>query len=303
MKKANKEFDFTRTAIMRILLLDSETTGLSYTNDHLIEVAGVIYCTKAKTILAGCHFILPTSQKNPAEFVNRISALTLQQRAVPGMAEAFKQMYSDAECIVAHNAKFDQTFITRQWPELPSKPWVCSLKDISYPKSKGTCRKLNHLAVDHGIIVTDSHRAMNDVIVLAKLLAQINDLEQQLNAAMDCPVLINDGVTNGQTVLYQVTNIQYDPVLNVKYKAAGFRWDTESKRWRKRMAKGSESALDFETEQVRPPKCFSAAGKMTQKVAPTPLQISARTAKPAAIDAEPKVEAHLDDVDSDDWDL
>jgi DNA polymerase III epsilon subunit-like protein len=229
---------------------------------------------------------LPTDAPNRAEHVNKISARALRQPAVSGLVDAFQQMYSDAECVVAHNATFDRQFIAAKWPNLPQKPWMCSMSDITFLKG-GKRQKLNHLAVDHEIPVWGAHRAMADVTTLVSLLSTVPDLETQIRRTLSLPTRAGAGadgrVTSasptpqpgGGKVLYEVVDVRYDPAKNAEYKAAGFRWVPEAKRWRKEIPKGQPTSFGFEVRLAQAPSCFSAATRRPPAPLP-PLPSSTR---------------------------
>lgn len=238
---------------MRLLILDTETTGLTPGRDLLIEVAAVTYCTDSATTLAGVHFLIPTTEPNRAEHIKHISGTALNQRGIPGMAEVFMKMYEDCDVVIAHNVAFDRKFIEAQWPQLVGKPWVCSMKDITFPAGKG-CKKLNHLAVDHGVNVIDAHRAMGDVIVLVRLLSLVPDLVTQIENVLGRQEPA--GEVQGPiepSVLFEVVDTRYDLAMNNKYKAAGFRWDPEARRWRKQFRGSQEPNVEFQIKRVVSP--------------------------------------------------
>jgi len=263
---------------MRLCCVDTECTGLSPTNDRIIEVAAVTYCTTSAAVLFGVHFLIPTSERNGAVHLNNISASALQQPAIPSMVDSFKHMYADADCIVAHNADFDRRFITAHWPDLPRKPWICTQKDIAFPKAgNGKCRKLNHLAVDHDVPVFGAHRAMADSITLVTLLSKCTNLEGQIRRVLSLPPKPGTDAMSkriasvtpfpaGAKVLYEVVESRYDPAKNQEYKAAGFRWVPEAKRWRKEIPKGQGTSFSFEVRPAQAPSHFSAPPPPTAQV-------------------------------------
>ena len=282
----------------RLLIVDTETTGLSFEHSRLIEVAAVLYCTESKTVLGGVQFLVHDGTDNAAEFINKISPAALARRPVPGLEAAFKDMYSDCDVVIAHNANFDQHFICKKWPDLPKRPWVCSLKQLTFPKATAS-KKLNHLAVDHGISPVDAHRAMGDVIVLCRILQEISDLERQVTLALSGKSTVT------ANTLYEVFPSNFGE--NDTYKAAGFRFDREAKRWRKRMSKEDAGKLSFQVRPVAIPSIFQApkTPKVFPVASPTKFETAAKplasTLPPASI---PQTESDDQPVDDDDdWDL
>ena len=268
----------------RIMVLDSETTGLSFEHSRLIEVAAVLYCTKSKTVLGGVQFLVHDGTDNAAEFINKISPAALAMRPVPGLEAAFKEMYADCDLVVAHNANFDQHFVCAKWPDLPKRPWVCSLKHLTFPKATAS-KKLNHLAVDHGINPIDSHRALGDTIVLCSLLQRIPNLEAQVGLAL------SGKSTASANTLYEVFPSNFGE--NDVYKAAGFRFDREAKRWRKRMCKEDVEKFSFQVRPVVVPSIFqirTPPERIPQVKSEVVMETPARTVDRPV-------------VDEDDWDI
>lgn len=171
-----RKFASSTQFIMRLLVCDCETTGLL--ESTLIELAAQTYCTETNTVLASIQFLLPTDVANPAESINHISTRALRQHTIPSLQTTFSDMFSDATCILAHNAQFDRHFIERHFPGLPAKPWICTIKDI--PFRQGGSQKLTHVAVDFGVPVNNAHRALGDVETLVGLLAQVRDIDQKI---------------------------------------------------------------------------------------------------------------------------
>jgi DNA polymerase III epsilon subunit-like protein len=84
-------------------------------------------------------------------------------------------IFKSADLIIAHNTSFDRTVVEStakrvglDWPE---KEWLCTYSEFPWPE-KYTCKKLSHLALDHGVPMDKRklHRALDDVILLRDLL-------------------------------------------------------------------------------------------------------------------------------------
>ncbi len=81
--------------------------------------------------------------------------------------------------VIAHKAAFDRGIyeagcIRTDTPiQEPKRGWICSLTDIPY-HPKYTCKKLSHLAYEHGILVDPAtlHRALDDVKLLCMLVGK-----------------------------------------------------------------------------------------------------------------------------------
>jgi DNA polymerase III epsilon subunit-like protein len=88
---------------------------------------------------------------------------------------ALAQLAERAEVLMAHNTAFDKTVYNSQVRLLgilpPERPWICTLTEVPYPQ-KFTCKKLGHLALDHGVPMDarELHRAVNDVELMFDLV-------------------------------------------------------------------------------------------------------------------------------------
>lgn len=179
---------------MKILVIDTETTGLDPDNDYPIEIAAVLWSVKHKNILIQVSTLIGYSQKitNPAEPINNISSALLKEEfPYRSVVDIINQMSTLAEYICAHNADFDKEFCkTVKGLNIPLSNWI-DTQDIAYPKSKyskGT--SLNGLAIAHGIPVVDAHRALDDCRTLTKLLTLVPNLEEELIKASRPKVLV-----------------------------------------------------------------------------------------------------------------
>jgi DNA polymerase-3 subunit epsilon len=226
------------TVPSRLLILDTETTGLSPTDGTCIEVGAVLFAVPQREVLMQVSFLLPC-HTNPAESINGIEAATtrLPQPWRAGLA-CFRAMVDDCEAVVAHNAAFD-----RQWfghGELPAleRPWICSMEDIRWPAERQlrATPSVRDLALAYGVPVWAAHRALTDCIYLAQVFERCADLEALLAAALE------------PRRLYRAC-LSYDE--RHRARAAGFRWnDPVPKAWTRRLSEREVQALPFAVEAV-----------------------------------------------------
>lgn len=179
---------------MNILILDTETTGLNPKNEHLLEIAAILWSVEHRFILMQVSTLICYEQviNNPAYPINGIPSevLSLNFNYKQGLT-TINQMSLSTTYICAHNAKFDKSFCKNVVGlDLPIENWI-DTQDIIYPKSQ-YCKStsLNSLAIAHGIPIVDSHRALDDCKVLTKLLSLVPDLEAQLSKANRPKVLV-----------------------------------------------------------------------------------------------------------------
>jgi DNA polymerase-3 subunit epsilon len=120
----------------RLLILDTETTGLDPQTDRCIEVGAVLFDVAHRSVLSQISFLLPC-EHNAAKGVNGIEAsLTQQPHPWRQGLQCFEALLDAADLVVAHNAAFD-----RQWfgiDPLPPihKSWLCTMEDIRWPADR-----------------------------------------------------------------------------------------------------------------------------------------------------------------------
>lgn len=216
---------------MKLLVTDTETTGLKANESQVIELAFIMYDTSSKTELYQASTLI-YAPSNPVEHVNHISQISLDavkdSLLTNFVINGFSLAESEADYLVAHNASFDKGFVNEHIVKT-KKPWICSKNDLSFPHTSSS-KRLGHIAVDHNIPVIDAHRALTDCKTLVSLLKLTTDLEAQIQLKFD-------------SNLYQAI-LAYD--LRHLAKDAGFSWDAPSKRWLKRLHPSTTGSLPFE---------------------------------------------------------
>lgn len=220
---------------MKLLVLDTETTGVDPAHDRVIEIAAAIYDTTHKTVLWQLASLVPEGAvTNPAEHINGISVDAL--KAARGFYDPFEEIDHYAalcDVIIAHNAAFDRRMT--EGALHTTKPWICSQRHLTFPKGKGG--KLTHLAADHGILVTGAHRAMADVMMIVELLRRLDDIEEQVRRAQ-----LPHGLFAAK-VAFEQKDLA---------KAEGFTWNTKAKRWERELPLSEPVTFPFKVERVYP---------------------------------------------------
>lgn len=217
----------------RLLILDTETTGLDPQRDRCIELGAILFDLPRRSVLSQLSLLFPCEQ-NPAQAVNGIDpALTQQPQPWQQGLEWFEALLSSADLVVAHNAAFD-----RQWfgiAPLPPihKPWLCTMEDIRWPADR--CLRANpsvrDLALAYSVPVWAAHRALTDCIYLAQVFERCEDLEQ----------LLVEGLEPRR--LYRA-RLSYEE--RHKAREAGFRWNEPiSGAWSRRLSEREVHRLDF----------------------------------------------------------
>lgn len=147
--------------------------------------------TARPTEAAWCEFEDPSNPGKPeSQFIYHKDYQPMSQEVIDitGITDEKLKMYglpfvsvynaivrAMPDFIVAHNKGYDRTLfeaecVRQQLPKLEI-PWICTFRDIKWPE-KFKCKKLSHLALDHGIMVDPAllHRAEGDIILMMNLL-------------------------------------------------------------------------------------------------------------------------------------
>lgn len=233
---------------MRVLLVDTETTGLDPAKDRVIEVAAMLFETQCASAIESFACLIK-HDSNAAESINRIPVSLLQEHGLSpeDVWRRFVQLAEDAECLIAHRSDFDRAFVVRAIGDVqalepgycdgwsPDQPWVCSKTSLRWPGGrKGD--HLAHLALSLGLGVASAHRAATDVDTIARCLARAAEL------GMDLEAEIRRGMRPTVRVVALVSYEQRDIA-----KQAGFLWDDKRREWYRAMLEEDIAALSFRT--------------------------------------------------------
>lgn len=233
------------TDIRRVLVLDTETTGLSHQSDKIIELAMLLVDVDTATGQPFGPVDVYEGFEDPgmpipavAQQVTGINdAMVKGQQLADAQVEA---MVARADLIVAHNAGFDRPFVEARFPCFASKSWACSFMDIDWQAAGAGSSKLSALAIDHGWFY-DAHRAQVDCHALLQVLTRpvagttATGLRHLIDAA-DRP-----------SFKLRATGSPFE--TKDKLKERGYRWDAEGKVWYCTLP--SQQRLDAELEWLK----------------------------------------------------
>ncbi len=172
-----------------VLFLDFESQCVDAAKTNVTEVGALLksvdengYALKLEELSQLCWDSTYPPQSAEVVEVTGITDAMLREHG-EHVREVFQtklfRLVEQADVVIAHNKSFDETLYNSMSarmglnPPQPKKGWLCSIADIPYPK-KYKCKKLSHLAYDHGIVVDPStlHRALDDVKLLAQLMGR-----------------------------------------------------------------------------------------------------------------------------------
>ena len=231
-------------ATQRVLVLDTETTGLDARQESVIELALLsVQIDSVSGLPVGPvevyeSFEDPGKPIPPAitEITGIDDAMVRGQRADDARVA---QLVQAADLVVAHNAAFDRPFVEARWPVFADKAWNCSFAGIDWKQEGSGSAKLEFLAHERGWFY-DAHRALVDCHALLQVLA----------------APLKSGGTGWQRLLEGAQQPRYKLRANGApfeskdaLKARGYRWDSEQRVWWIGLA--GEPALQAETAWLK----------------------------------------------------
>jgi len=168
---------------MKYTIVDVETTGLSARNANVIEIAAL------KVIDGRIEKNYYHSLVNPGfdvgAFTTRLTGITNKQlRDAPSfyeIAEGFLDFLKDGSVFVAHNARFDESFINEELKrnslEKFANEVLCTIryarKVVPGLPSYSLENLIKHFQFEH----KKNHRALDDVRITARLFLKLLELE------------------------------------------------------------------------------------------------------------------------------
>lgn len=232
--------DASAGPITRVLILDTETTGLDASRDKVIELALVridvdtlsgqpVGMAQVYDGLQDPGMPIPKTARDITGITDAmVSGQQLDQARIASLLDG-------ADLVIAHNAGFDRPFVEACLPQMAGLDWACSFADIDWNAAGRGSAKLSALAADLGWFY-DAHRAEMDCHALLKvLMAEVPGLGQSGLARL---------IASAQAPSYrlQATGAPFD--AKDQLKSRGYRWDATGKVWHTRIA--SDAALQAE---------------------------------------------------------
>jgi DNA polymerase-3 subunit epsilon len=244
-------------------ILDTETTGLDFENDEIIEIAlrKWIYHKKEHYLIKPVEEYSALNEPVKNEISEAITEITgITKEDVKGKKidwSIVSTIISESDFVLAHNAGFDRPMI-ESVPELSeisaSKIWACSLAQVDWASKGFLSSKQELLSIFHGFHYA-GHRALTDIDALANILLQGDYLKEILN--------------NAKTKQVRVDCVKAPFESKDILKASGFSWDGANKFWTRLVSEPElEEMKAFLTDEVYP------KGKMGAEF--TPINIRDR---------------------------
>jgi DNA polymerase-3 subunit epsilon len=230
--------------VTRVLILDTETTGLDASRDRIMELAllGVDVDT-ATGLPTGAVDVYDGLEDPGTPISAEIQALTgINDAMVRGQRldeQRVADMLGRADLVLAHNAGFDRPFAEARLPQFAQLPWGCSFADLDWKKEGHGSAKLTQLAQELGWFY-DAHRAEMDchallAVLAAPLASGLTGLAGLLAAA------------SRPSYRLQATGAPFE--AKDLLKGRGYRWDGTDRVWHTRI--GDEAGLDDECNWLK----------------------------------------------------
>lgn len=219
--------DLTPGDERRLLVLDTETTGLSHQTDKIIELAMLSVQVDSRSGLPFGPVAVFEGFEDPGMPIPAIAQQVtgITDKMVQGQRlsdEAVTALVAQADLVVAHNAGFDRPFVEARFAAFRDKAWACSFADIDWKAAGAESAKLSALANDRGWFY-DAHRAQVDCHALLQVLCEPVGESGQTG--------LSHLLAASQRPSYKLRATGAPFEAKDKLKARGYRWDGEARVW------------------------------------------------------------------------
>jgi DNA polymerase-3 subunit epsilon len=162
--------------LLKGVIVDTETTGLSHDTDKIIEIGLVVF--EYDPVTGQAYRVLETfgALEDPGfpitSEITEITGITNEMVAGKRIDDAkVVELVSGASLVIAHNSKFDRPFLEQRFPVFESLPWGCSFAQVDWDGEGLGAKKLDYIAFQFGFFF-DAHRAETDCQALLEILQQ-----------------------------------------------------------------------------------------------------------------------------------
>lgn len=205
----------------KVVFLDTETTGLDYKKDKIIEL-GMVKATYSldRRIILSIDSVYDAFEDPGMPIPKHIVDITnITDEMVAGQhfnLDEITKILSGRPLIVAHNAAFDRPFFDQRFELLNNLSWACSYS-INWDFFGSSGKKLEYLTQSRGWFY-DAHRACEDCLALVWLM----------HIEPDAFSMICDQALSKEYIVIVQGNT-FD--IKDKLKYLGYRFDGNAKNW------------------------------------------------------------------------
>lgn len=217
--------------VTRILVLDTETTGLDSSKEVIIELALLRVDVSNQTGMPVGKVLVYDGLEDPGRPIPKevvaITGITDDQVKGHRLDEdRIHEMLDGVDLVIAHNAGFDRPFVERRLPQFANVAWACSFADVDWKALGVGSAKLESLAQAKGWFY-DAHRAEMDCHALLAVIASTwPPLEQTLLAKLIA-------AAQRPSLKLSATNAPFESKDLLK--ARGYRWNADQRVWQLRL--------------------------------------------------------------------
>ena len=254
----------------RVLVLDTETTGLDQRTEQIIELAMLAVDVDVETGLPVGPVEIYEDFEDPGKPIPPaiVQITGIDSAMVQGHRlndAVVNDMVGRADLIVAHNAGFDRPFTEARLPVFVGKSWACSFAGIDWKAQGSGSTKLEFLAHESGWFY-DAHRAQVDCHALLQVLAK--PLPKSAQTGLTCLM------SAAQNTRYKLRAVGAPFESKDKLKGRGYRWDAEGRVWSTTV--GSKEALDAEGVWLKEQVYGQRSARVLIEAMDSRVQFSAR---------------------------
>jgi DNA polymerase-3 subunit epsilon len=257
----------------RVLILDTETTGLDSRQDRIIELAllavVVDTATGAALRVAEVYEALEDPGRPIPPDVSDLTGITDEMVRGRRIDEAqVERLLGDAQLVVAHNARFDRPFVETRLPAFAGLPWACSIADIDWAAEGRGSSRLEYLVMKCGWFY-DAHRAAMDCHALLAVLNEPLPVSGRIGLAR----LLEAARADSFRVFADGAPFETKDLL----KSRGYRWDQERRVWHAELR--DEAALGEERAWLKAKVYGGRSSPVTIEKQDARVRYSARSGK------------------------
>jgi len=261
----------------RVLILDTETTGLDWRSENIIELAMLAVDVDMATGVPVGEVEVYEDFEDPGRpippEITKLTGITTQDVKGQKLDEAqIKNMVERADLIVAHNAGFDRPFVENRLELFEHKAWACSFQGINWKTQGLGSAKLEFLCSELGWFY-DAHRAQVDCHALLRVLSSPLKNDNQ-ESSMTGLLQLFKASENARTIV-KAFGSPFE--TKDKLKARGYRWDAEARVWY--TAVKSAEALNVEAEWLKSEVYAGRAARIGLETQDARVQFSSRSGK------------------------
>lgn len=172
--------------IIKQIFFDTETTGLDFENDQIIELAMLTYVDGKNdgeyNLFISCPNPLPSHIKKITGITDQM--LEEEGRPEKEVAQHLKEVLDEGDILmIAHNAQFDLSFIyyllKRHFPDevyslLEKNDWIDTLTVVK--DCKNYPHKLSDVVDYYDLKEVNFHRAIDDTKALCEIYNKLEDI-------------------------------------------------------------------------------------------------------------------------------